>query len=184
MRYALQTLALASTATLSACGGMLPVSDGPKTLTLFEDPNTNAIGTAQIAVRTYVESAGTKTEVAGAACTIQSRQTRGSIVSPQVALVPKFEQTAELPNRGKPDDLQVTCTYGDRSGSATVYALRHPADLGPAQAGQTPTSLQTVSVGGGVAAEVGNALGGAITQGIYKSFNWTYIYSPANVTLR
>ena len=83
------------------------------------DTSTLAKGTTKTTVRAYTASAdGKKTnEVVGAKCKIESDELLAEVVTPQVVVLPKFKQRAELDNRGLPSSLIATCKADKLSGA-------------------------------------------------------------------
>ncbi|WP_170473132.1 hypothetical protein [Ruegeria arenilitoris] len=123
------------------------------------------------------------TEVAGARCKVQSKQLRATVVTPQIVRVPKFKQTGSLPNRGRPENLLISCNLDNKKGSTDVFASRHPSEAYAMYAGESSSDADTAGPNGGVAVEIGTFIGNAINRQLFLAFAWTYLYSGGDVAL-
>ncbi|MGB0959196.1 MAG: hypothetical protein ACPGVK_03005 [Halocynthiibacter sp.] len=79
--------------------------------------------TTKTTVRAFAAIEGSKTkEVSGAQCTLTSDHIRANVVTPQVVMLPKYDQDKKLKNRGVPPSILVTCRAGNKSGSTLLAA--------------------------------------------------------------
>lgn len=71
---------------------------------------------------TAADGSVTRTEIAGATCSLTSDHFVGNIVTPQVVQLPKYNQDADLDNRGVPPSVVVNCTSGALKGQGLIAA--------------------------------------------------------------
>lgn len=80
-------------------------------------------GSMVMTVRTFVVAEGSRQEVAGAACKMESEELSAEFVSPANILVPTFVQRRQLAERGRPSSLRVACTTDVAQGVTTIVGV-------------------------------------------------------------
>jgi len=177
---------LLAVACVAGCGAPLePVSGPPTAMAVVSEAGVQRNGgISPVVVRTYLKVNGQDVEVSGARCTVRSKQLRGALVSPQVLRIPNYKQSDALPSRGKPENLQVSCSYNGKTGSAIIPSARNQMEALSIIKPETQTSGQTSVGAGGVAGEVGVYIGNSIAQGIHNSLPWKFFYAPIKVDLK
>lgn len=83
--------------------------------------------TTKTTIRTYKLEPGennkvSQVEVAGAICTLQSDHLSAKVTTPQMVVLPKYDQNAKLKDRGVPPSILVKCTAGDLKGQSLLTA--------------------------------------------------------------
>ncbi|MEX0304967.1 MAG: hypothetical protein AB3N24_21335 [Leisingera sp.] len=84
-------------------------------------------GTTKTTIRAYqkvVSSDGetSNKEIKGAKCTLTSDHLRAEVVTPQMVVLPKYDQDPNLKERGVPPSVLISCTAGERKGSTLLTA--------------------------------------------------------------
>lgn len=84
-------------------------------------------GTTKTTIRAYqkvMNSDGetSNKEVKGAKCTLTSDHLRAEIVTPQMVVLPKYDQDPNLKERGVPPSILISCAAGERTGSTLLTA--------------------------------------------------------------
>lgn len=74
-------------------------------------------------VRTYTTQDGQSVEVGGLSCVLSSDEVTAAVVTPARVNLPRFVQSGNFDDRGRPAQLQVRCQGGDFEGAETVFAL-------------------------------------------------------------
>jgi hypothetical protein len=97
---------------LAGCASGVPVE---RQVVVPGDRFDSVRGEAALFVRTYVEAAGERRELAGARCDVVTSLYRTELVSPSRLVVPNFGPQSP--------ELGITCRAGERSGSETVRIL-------------------------------------------------------------
>ena len=123
--------ALICLSALCACAGQPPLEVRPEKaeVSLNSSAPTERIRaeTTATTIRAFApartqDGTDATTEVAGAGCTLESDHLTGRVVIPQVVLLPKYDQHRDLPERGVPPSILVTCEADGRQGSALLAA--------------------------------------------------------------
>ena len=101
----------------------------PGSVSFVKQPTTHRVveGTSTSAVRAYVKAQSESGQEANkevpASCTLESDHVRGRVSAPRQVVLPKYDQSTELPDRGVPPSILVTCRDADgRSGAALLAA--------------------------------------------------------------
>lgn len=136
---------------LAACNPMTPTEAPVSAAMSASVPKERLTGnTTKIMVRAFVLDADGKkrNEVKGARCSLKSDELTATVVTPQEVIVPSFKQRRELPKRGVPGSLIVTCKAGEQSGKAlvTVNAKSISTATGIGLAGALITIAATTAV--------------------------------------
>jgi hypothetical protein len=61
-------------------------------------------------------------EVPGAKCSLESDHLRGQAITPQKVILPKYDQSPKLKDRGVPPSILVKCTSGELAGQTLLAA--------------------------------------------------------------
>ena len=111
---------------LAACAEpALDIQSAPLSAEVKRSVQNERIGAyTRHAVRTYTvdPATGAQTEIAGAVCTLQSAELTLRVISPATVDLPSFVQRERFPNRGKPDNLTVTCRSDGIAGAQAIEA--------------------------------------------------------------
>ncbi|MFY0681642.1 MAG: hypothetical protein JXR13_13800 [Thalassovita sp.] len=162
----MKKLVLAATAALSLAGCAQPAAitraPAAAALTGHVSKDKLAKGTRDTFVRAYTVDAqtGKRTEVVGATCELRSDELAARVITPQAVVLPKFKQSKDYEDRGKPSDLVVTCSDEGLKGTTAVAAEDKSA---------------STATGGGIAAAL---IVAAVSVAAARSEPWDY---PANI---
>lgn len=118
-------LILSSLILTAACATTpaLPITSEPQTARVVSTfPQERLRPSTVMTVRTYDERGAQRTEVGGLTCELSSDEIAGTVVTPGQIAVPSFDQSGSYANRGRPDQILVSCEGGGLSGNTTVVA--------------------------------------------------------------
>ncbi|MEL7107575.1 MAG: hypothetical protein AAGM21_16765 [Pseudomonadota bacterium] len=74
-------------------------------------------------VRTFTSSNGRQVELAGLSCALRSDDLTADVITPARVEMPRFVQSGQFFDRGRPAQLQVRCQGFGYEGAETVFAL-------------------------------------------------------------
>lgn len=107
---------------LAACApDGLEITSAPQSMKKLRTiPQDRSLGTSVATVRAYVEQGDETVEVAGARCTLRSRDVSATVTTPAMVRLPLYVQGARFADRGRPSDLTLSCRAPQGSGSEVV----------------------------------------------------------------
>ncbi|WP_341367205.1 hypothetical protein [Yoonia sp. BS5-3] len=73
-------------------------------------------------VRSFVTQNGQQIELAGLPCELTSDEITANIVTPARVNLPRFVQSGEYEDRGRPGQMQIRCEGGGYEGAETIFA--------------------------------------------------------------
>ncbi len=110
-------------AALAGCTPKLEITQPSTTAGIRADVDRARITSYRTTeIRTMTNRDGASVEVGGLSCTLSSTEVSASVITPARVDLPRFVQSGEFEDRGRPAQMQVRCEGDDLRGAETVFA--------------------------------------------------------------
>ena len=108
---------------ISACTPPMEITQANATAGVVESVDRSRITSYRTTeVRTFVIEDGKEVEVGNKSCAIQSAEVAAQVITPVRVDLPRFVQSGDYAERGRPAPLQVRCEGSGLRGAETVFA--------------------------------------------------------------
>lgn len=137
---------------VTACGtAPAPITSEPVAFSITSMPKTRRGLTerTETTVRAYQlvttsDGKEERVEVVGALCDLRSDDGSARLTTPQVVLMPKYDQDPELEARGVPPSVAISCRTNELSGNALLAAK--PGEITTPMSGNIVADLVVIGV--------------------------------------
>lgn len=114
---------VAGAVALSACAAPMEITQPNATAGVVETVDRSRITSYRTTeIRTFVIEDGQQVEVGNKSCAIRSSEVAAQVITPVRVDLPRFVQSGDFAERGRPAPLQVRCEGSGLSGADTVFA--------------------------------------------------------------